>query len=109
MIVKGYKGIMDLDLSLVDPKFHKEAIMQHRKDIKEYKLEQQNLPQKLRYENATWKALNMIELDRNSLKQRRIEADEIQRQKDKEKEEIMLRVQEIKKTIKIINTNSVMW
>ena len=101
MIVKGYKGIMDLDLSLVDPKFHKEAIMQHRKDIKEYKLEQQNLPKKLRYENSTLKALNVIELDRNAVKQRRIEADEIQRQKDKEKEEIMLRVQGMKKQLKL--------
>ena len=101
MIVKGYKGIMDLDLSLVDPKFHKVAVRQHQEDIKEYKLEQEKLPEKLRYENAMLKALNVIELHRNALKQTRIEADEIQRQKDKEKEEIMLRIQEMKKQLKL--------
>lgn len=101
MIVKGYKGIMDLDLSLVDPKFHKVAVRQHQEDIKEYKLEQEKRPEKLRYENATLKALNVIELDRNALKQARIEADEIQRQKDKEREETMLRAQEIKKQLKL--------
>ena len=37
MIVNGYKGIIDLDLSLIDPKFHKDAIEQHYKDIEEYK------------------------------------------------------------------------
>ena len=34
-IIKGYKGIMDLDLSLVPDKFIKIAIDQHEKDIKE--------------------------------------------------------------------------
>ena len=36
MIVKGYKGVMELDLSLVPEKFIKIAIDQHLEDIKEY-------------------------------------------------------------------------
>ena len=51
-IVKGYKGIMDLDLNLVPIAFHKEAVDQHYKDIKEYMTYQTTLPNKLRYENV---------------------------------------------------------
>ena len=51
-IVKGYKGIMDLDLNLVPIAFHKEAVEQHYKDIKEYKIYQAQLPNRLRYENV---------------------------------------------------------
>ena len=32
MIVKGYNGIMDLDLTNVPVKLHKELIKQHHKD-----------------------------------------------------------------------------
>ena len=35
-IMKGYKGIMDLDLSTIDPKFHDEVRKQHLAEIKEY-------------------------------------------------------------------------
>ena len=52
MIVKGYNGIMDLDLTNVPVKLHKELIKQHHKDIKDYKLEQAKLPEKSRYENT---------------------------------------------------------
>ena len=52
MIVKGYKGIMDLDLSNIHPVFHKSLIEQHKKDIEKYKLYQQTLEPELRYENA---------------------------------------------------------
>lgn len=51
-IVKGYKGIMDLDLNLVPVAFHKEAVEQQYKDIKEYKIYQTTLPSRLRYENV---------------------------------------------------------
>lgn len=50
-IIDGYNGIMPLDLTNVDPKYHKEMIRVHLNDIKIYKKEQSELPEKLRYEN----------------------------------------------------------
>ena len=88
MIVKGYKGVMDLDLSLVDPKFHREVIKQHQVDIKDYKVEQKSRPQKLRYENATVPALNVLEMERKALEKRSREEQEILKRRDKEREEI---------------------
>ena len=70
-IVKGYQGIMDLDLSLIDPKFHKEVVIQHMKDIDEYKREQLERPVKLRYDTAIMHAHNIIELDRRAAEQLR--------------------------------------
>jgi 1,4-alpha-glucan branching enzyme len=96
-IVKGYKGVMDLDLSLVDPKFHKEVILQHNKDIDEYKREQRERPEKLRYENAMMHAHNIIELDRRAAEQLRKDAIHLQNQKDKQKEDIIKRIEELKK------------
>ena len=52
MIVKGYKGVMDLDLTNIPLVFHKSLIEQHKKDIEKYKLYQQTLEPELRYENA---------------------------------------------------------
>jgi hypothetical protein len=51
-VVKGYKGIMDLDLNLVPKILHEEMIKQHFKDIKIYDTYQNTLPEKLRYENT---------------------------------------------------------
>ena len=51
-IVKGYKGVMDLDLSLVPNQYIKSAIDQHYKDIKEYKKYQATLKPEHRYENT---------------------------------------------------------
>lgn len=51
-IVKGYKGIMDLDLNNIPKEFHKETINQHFKDIKLYDTYQNTLPELLRYENT---------------------------------------------------------
>ena len=39
-IVSGYKGIMPLDLTHVDPKYHKVLINQHSADISDYKIYQ---------------------------------------------------------------------
>ena len=69
-IVKGYNGIMDLDLNLIPSKFHKEAIDQHYKDIDNYKKEQALLPKKLRYENTIVKAEKVIEIERLALQKR---------------------------------------
>ena len=51
-IVKGYKGIMDLDLTLVPNELKKQMTVQHYKDIDNYKTEQSLLEPRLRYENT---------------------------------------------------------
>ena len=51
-IVPGYKGVMDLDLSLVAKENHAVVLKQHDKDIKSYKLYQESLPEHLRYDNT---------------------------------------------------------
>ena len=51
-IVKGYKGIMDLDLTLVPNELKKQLIDYHYKDIANYKIEQSLLEPRLRYENT---------------------------------------------------------
>lgn len=68
IIIEGYKGIMPLDLSRIDPKYHKIMIAQHKTDIKEYIKYQAELPNQLRYENTTEKALNLLQRDREWLK-----------------------------------------
>jgi Na+/phosphate symporter len=97
MIVKGYKGIMDLDLSSIDPKFHKEMIHQHKKDITEYKIEQRQRPAKLRYENAITNAQKILEMDRKAAENMRIERERLQKQKDDHRYDIFKRIQEQKK------------
>ena len=52
MIIKGYNGIMDLDLTNIDSKYHKELIQKHYEDIENYKIEQKKLNPELRYENT---------------------------------------------------------
>lgn len=51
-IIKGYKGVMDLDLSLVEEIYKKIAVEQHYKDIEEYKKYQATLKPEYRYENT---------------------------------------------------------
>ena len=75
-IIPGYKGIMDLDLNLVDPKFHKIAIEQHRKDIYNYKKEQSLLKPHLRYENTVEKVNKIHEMDNIANKKRQEQRDE---------------------------------
>lgn len=76
LIIEGYQGIMDLDLSLVDKNFWPEVIRQHHKEIEEYKKEQAQLPERLRYENTIVKAFQLIETDRKALEKRRNEKKE---------------------------------
>ena len=61
-IIKGYKGIMDLDLTNVNVVFHKELIQQHYKDIELYKKEQENLKDELKYDNAIGMSLKKMEI-----------------------------------------------
>ena len=76
LIIEGYQGIMDLDLSLVDKKFWHEVIKQHHQEIEDYKTEQSLLPERLRYENTVVKAFRLIETDRKALEKRRNEKKE---------------------------------
>ena len=60
-IIKGYKGIMDLDLSNINSQFHKSLIEQHYKDIELYKIEQSKLKDELKYDNSVGLALEKME------------------------------------------------
>ena len=59
-IVPGYKGVMDLDLSLVAKENHVVVLKQHDEDIKSYKLYQESLPEHLRYDNTVVRAENVV-------------------------------------------------
>ena len=52
LTVAGYHGIMDLDLSVIDPIHRPQAIHQHKNDIALYCLEQERLKPEHRYENT---------------------------------------------------------
>lgn len=67
IIIEGYKGIMPLDLSGVDPKYYKIVIDQHNEDIKAYNRYQDTLPTKLKYENTTGKAMQLLQKDQEWL------------------------------------------
>lgn len=60
-IIKGYKGVMDLDLSNINSQFHKSLIEQHYKDIELYKIEQSKLKDELKYDNGVGLALRKME------------------------------------------------
>lgn len=57
MIVKGYKGIMDLDLTNIHPVYHYILKKQHKQDIENYKKYQESLEPEMRYENTIAKIL----------------------------------------------------
>ena len=57
MIIKGYKAIMDLDLTNIHPVYHDILIKQHKQDIENYKKYQESLEPELRYENAIGKVI----------------------------------------------------
>ena len=69
IIIDGHKGVMPLDLSGVEQKYHKIMIAQHEEDIKEYIKYQDELPIQLRYENTTEKSLNLLKKDQEWLKE----------------------------------------
>ena len=75
-IIKGYKGIMDLDLSLVPDKFIKIAIDQHEKDIKEYALYQSSLKPQFQYENTVERIQKQEEYSLEKQRQRNFREDE---------------------------------
>ena len=59
-IVPGYKGVMDLDLSIVAKENHAVVLKQHDEDIKSYKLYQESLPEHLRYDNTVVRAEKVV-------------------------------------------------
>lgn len=73
MIIKGYKGVMDLDLSQIDPREHQHLIGQHKKDISDYKEYQSRLSIENRYENTigkvleNWKTYDEIQEKKNEI------------------------------------------
>jgi hypothetical protein len=69
-IIKGYKGIMDLDLTNVNIVFHKELIQQHYKDIELYKKEQENLKDELKYDNGVGLSLIKMEIQNKIIAER---------------------------------------
>ena len=71
-IVKGYLGIMDLDLNLVPESQHAEVVHQHYADIDEYKTYQASLPENMRYENTIVKAEKTLAIEREAARQRGI-------------------------------------
>lgn len=81
-IVAGYKGVMDLDTSLIDPKFIKDAVNQHYKDIQEYKQDQLARPTHTRYENTVLRAKRIHEQDLAAMQKKKNEKQEKQRKQD---------------------------
>lgn len=63
-IIPGYNGIIPLDLTHVDPKYHKEMIRVHLNDIETYKKEQSKLPERLRYENSILRIQKQLTYER---------------------------------------------
>lgn len=74
-IIKGYKGIIDLDLTNVNPIYHKTIILQHYKDIKDYKIEQSKLDESKRYENTVGLAKEKIKYENRLLAKRLLNPD----------------------------------
>lgn len=69
-IIKGYKGVMDLDLSLVSESFKTIAVKQHYKDIEDYKRYQASLKPKNRYENTIERINKLHQYESDMLQQR---------------------------------------
>jgi len=87
-IIDGYKGIMELDLNFIEPKYRKETALQHSKEIDAYKGEQYNLKPHLRYENTVGRIEKLHKLERSILA-KHVEAKiEKQQKYDKQSEEI---------------------
>jgi hypothetical protein len=75
-IIDGYKGIMPLDLTRVDKKYHNEMISLHLKDIKEYKKEQYLLKPKQRFENSIQRILEQLERDKEIIRLRQFQIEQ---------------------------------
>lgn len=72
-IIKGYKGVMDLDLSLVSESSKAAAIKQHYQDIEDYKKYQAELKPEYRYENTIERIRKLHEYESYMLQKRKKE------------------------------------
>jgi hypothetical protein len=63
-IIPGYQGIMDLDVTNMEPIHIKQAINQHYNDIKIYAAEQSKLKPEHRYENTILRINKQLEFTR---------------------------------------------
>lgn len=88
LIIKGYKGIMDLDLRNVDKELHETLIKQHYQDIKLYKKEQAERPKHLRYENTIVPIKKLHQFDYEANLKRKEEFKKKQHEDDKKRMEI---------------------
>jgi len=73
LIIPGYNGIMDLDLTNIDSKFHHEIVNLHFQEIEEYKKEQLQRPKHIRYENCVKRILDQFKRDQEIVKKRELE------------------------------------
>lgn len=100
LIVPGYKGVMELDLTIVDPKYHKDVITQHHKDIDDYKCREKTLKPNMRYENTILKIEKIQQRERKILDQQLNEKRLQQKKQDDERYMIFLKNQEYNKKLK---------
>lgn len=87
-IIKGYNGIMDLDLRNVDKELHEALIKQHYQDIEVYKKEQAERPIHLRYENTILHIKKIHQFDYEAILKRKEELNQKQREGDKRRMEL---------------------
>jgi len=87
-IIAGYKGIMELDLNLIEPKYRKETANQHAKEIDIYKGYQYKLKPHLRYENTTGRIYKLHQLERSILAKQTEAKRKEQMKYDKQSQEI---------------------
>ena len=71
LIIPGYKGIMDLDLTNIDSKFYHEMVNLHFQEIEEYKKEQLQRPKQIRYEKCVKRILDQIKRDQEIIKKKK--------------------------------------
>ena len=91
-IIKGYKGIMDLDLSFYSIGERDSAIKQHYQDIEDYKKYQLSLKPKNRYENAIERVIKIHQYEYDMQQKRKKEEQERQNKHYKLKYELYQRI-----------------
>ena len=90
-IIAGYKGIMELDLNLIEPKYRKETVNQHRKEIDAYRGDQYKLKPHLRYENTVGRIEKLHQLESSILAKQANLKLEKQMKYDKQSEKFLIK------------------
>jgi len=102
LLIPGYKGVMDLDLTIVDPKYHTDVVTQHHKDIYEYKCREKTLKPNMRYENTILKIKKTQQRHQEIIDERIKETILEQARLDRQRYMIFLKNQEYNKKLKEI-------